>query len=305
MTTTMTTARVSRRQLLKAGLGAALGLGLAAIGLALPGLDTPQVAASVPFVAYHNLTGAQHQSRFNDLGSRGYRLTSISIYGDPNDARYAAVWVQQGGAAQRAVHGVTAAGYQAAFDGAVAAGFAPVLVSATGPATSARFAAVFEQGVAGGWIARHGLTDASMGITGAMATENRRAEDEKFYLRSLALYGDTGDYRYAAIWHKNPGGLDTAYRWALTNDSYQQVFDAFTGRNHNRPAGFGVATDTRIASIWRKDDIGPWIARHNLTSTQYQAAFDEYTAKGFLPLTVQGGGRGASTRFAAVFATRV
>ena len=60
-------------------------------------------------------------------------MTSLSVYGARGDERYAAVWVKRAGADWSAVHGVNAAGYQAAFDNAVAAGFKPVLLAATGP----------------------------------------------------------------------------------------------------------------------------------------------------------------------------
>ena len=68
------------------------------------------------FQAYHGVTAAQHQSNFNNFSGQGYRMISLSVYGDPGDARYAAVWVQRGGPAWVAVHGVDAAGYQSFFN---------------------------------------------------------------------------------------------------------------------------------------------------------------------------------------------
>src|SRR6516164_520275 len=110
------------------------------------------------FQAYHGVTAAEHQAQFNALSAQGYRMISLSVYGDPGDARYAAVWVQRPGPAYVAVHGVNAAGYQSFFNNWTAKGFVPVIVSATGPAGSAIFAAVFEQGISGPWLARHGMT---------------------------------------------------------------------------------------------------------------------------------------------------
>src|SRR5215467_15309587 len=104
------------------------------------------------FQAYHGVTSGQHQSNFNHLSAQGYRMISLSVYGNPGDARYAAVWVQRGGSAWVAVHGVNAAGYQSFFDTQTARGFVPVLVSATGTASDAVFAAVFEQGITGSWF---------------------------------------------------------------------------------------------------------------------------------------------------------
>ena len=91
------------------------------------------------FQAYHGVTAGQHQSNFDHLSAEGYRMISLSVYGDPGDARYAAVWVQRSGPAWVAVHGVNAAGYQSFFDNQTAHGYVPVLVSAAGTASDAVF----------------------------------------------------------------------------------------------------------------------------------------------------------------------
>src|SRR5262245_25193323 len=110
------------------------------------------------FQAYHGVTAAQHQANFNAFSAQGYRMISLSVYGDPADARYAAVWVRRSGPAWVAVHGVSAAGYQSFFDTWTARGYVPVIVTATGAVNNAIFAAVFEQGISGPWLARHGMT---------------------------------------------------------------------------------------------------------------------------------------------------
>ena len=55
------------------------------------------------FQAYHGVSGAQHQERFSALSTQGYRMISLSAYGDPGNAHYAAVWVKCTGPAWRAV----------------------------------------------------------------------------------------------------------------------------------------------------------------------------------------------------------
>src|SRR6185437_7927843 len=102
-------------------------------------------------------------------GGQGYRLTSLSVYGDPGNPLYAAVWVQRSGPAWSAIHGVSAADYQA--------------FSATGSRASAIFAAVFEQGVATPWEAHHDMTPADF------QNANTAAANAGRYLRSMAIYG--------------------------------------------------------------------------------------------------------------------
>src|SRR5215475_6169145 len=141
------------------------------------------------FQAYHGVTGAQHQAKFNALSAQGFRIISLSVYGDPSDARYAAVWVQRPGAAWVAVHGVNSAGYQSFFNNWTAQGFVPVLVSATGGSNDAIFAAVFEQSIQGAWVAHHGMTSGPDSHAGTFQNFNKTLNNQKMILRSVAIYG--------------------------------------------------------------------------------------------------------------------
>jgi len=261
------------------------------------------------FEAYHGVTGAQHQSNFNHLSAQGYRMISLSVYGDPSDARYAAVWVQRQGPAWVAVHGVDAAGYQSFFNNWSAKGFAPVLVSATGQVANALFAAVFEQGVAGAWLARHGMTSGLPSQAGTFQNLNATAHDQKLILRSCAIYGTAADRRYAAVWHANPSFVKWHVHPGDTAGDYQTTFNAETQLPGYRLAGYRPAYvvpsgDQIYCSVFKDDVVGPWVARHGMTSADYQAEFDAQNAKGFYPICVQGGGSGGATRYAAIFAQR-
>src|SRR5262249_51939154 len=139
------------------------------------------------YQAYHGVTAAQHQTNFNSLSAQGLRMISLSVYGDPGDPRYAAVWVQRQGAAWVAVHGVDSAGYQSFFNNWTAKGYVPVLVSATGTSGNAIFAAVFEQGIAGAWLARHGMISGPETHAGTFQNLNKTTSDQKMILRSVAI----------------------------------------------------------------------------------------------------------------------
>src|SRR3982751_3001352 len=126
---------LSRRALLTAA-------GLTAGGLLVSGPALAKAGTAV--TAYHGVSGATHQQRFDSLSQQGYRMISLSVYGARSNPLYAAVWVQRGGPAWAAVHGLDAAGYQAKFDELTGAGYVAVRVSATGSRTDPVFAAVFE-----------------------------------------------------------------------------------------------------------------------------------------------------------------
>jgi hypothetical protein len=129
------------------------------------------------FQAYHGVSAAEHQTKFNNLVAQGYQMISLSVYGDPGNALYAAVWVQRSGPGWQAVHGVDSNGYQSFFNTWTAKGYVPVLVSATGTSSNAVFAAVFEQGISGPWLAKHGMPSGSASNAGTFQNENTQHHD--------------------------------------------------------------------------------------------------------------------------------
>src|SRR5262249_20106469 len=71
-----------------------------------------------------------------------------------------------------------------------------------------------------------------------------------------------------------------------------------------RPAYVALSGDQIYCSVFKDDVVGPWVARHGMTPAEYQTEFDTQNAAGLYPVCVQGGGSGADTRYAAVFAER-
>ncbi len=259
------------------------------------------------FRAYHGVTAGEHQASFEKLAGLGYRIVSLSVYGDPGEARYAAVWILRSGPAWVAVHSVDAVGYQTFFNTHTAQGYAPVLVSATGSSGNAVFAAVFEQGVTGPWVARHGMLSGLPAQVGTFQHQNRVAAEARMVLRSVTIYGSAADRRYAAVWQANPNYVKWHVHPADTAAAYQTTFDAETQLPGYRLAGYRPAYialpgDQNYCSVFKDDVVGAWVARHGLTGGEYQKEFDIQTAQGFYPICVQGGGAGTDTRYAAIFA---
>lgn len=252
------------------------------------------------FEAYHGVPAVTHQERIDQLSSLGYRPISLSVSGNPDDARYSAVWIQRSGPAWWAVHGLSAAEYQARFDELVAQGYAPVLVSATGAANRAIFTALFEKGVTTPWFARHNLRWDPPNDPDTITHENQRAFEQGFIPHSLAVYGDPDDRRFAGIWVKNEAPIPWSWWWA-DPATYQRFFDAEVLAGV-RPAYVSVAPDGWILSVFRDEPIGKWWSRHGLTGADYQAEFDIRTAGGAIPIIVQAGGAGCATRYAGIFA---
>jgi CubicO group peptidase (beta-lactamase class C family) len=303
---------ISRRQLLTrvapAGLAGAVLASVSFPSFALAATDVTR-ADGDPWISYYGVTGSQHQSNFNLLSGKGYGMISVSVYGDPADPRYAAVWLQGPGPARVAIHGVDKAGYQAFVDTSKAKGYVPTVVSATGSAQNAVFAAIAEQGINRAWIAHHDMVAGDEKTAGTLQNYNLAASQQKMVLFSVAIYGTPTDRRYAAIWHANPGYTKWEFYPSESIADYQNTFNAETqlpgyALSDHRPTYVTLSNDQVYCSVFRDDRVGPWTARHNLTAAAYQAEFDAQKAKGFFPITLQGGGTGDQTRYAAIFAGR-
>jgi CubicO group peptidase (beta-lactamase class C family) len=251
------------------------------------------------YVAYHGLTADEHQARVDLLAPQGYRPVSLSVSGDPGDARYAAIWFLRDGPEWSAFHGFSAAQYQQRFDALVASGFVPIQVTATGSDSSAIFAAVFSKENVGQWFARHGLTWDSNAGAGSINFENQRAFDSGFIPICLTAYGAADAPRFAGVWVQN--SKPTPWSWWWTDPViYQNYFTALLHAK-TRLASISVAPSQWILSVFRDESIGEWWARHGMTADAYQNEFDQRKAQGLEPLIVQAGGTGTGTRYASLF----
>jgi hypothetical protein len=89
----------------------------------------------------------------------------------------------------------------------------------------------------------------------------------------------------------------------LTSQQYQAAFDEFTSQGF-RPvwvSGAGLGGQVFYAAIWEQRQGPDWVARHGLTSAQYQATFDDLLGQGFRPIVVSGAGVGNDVLYAAIW----
>lgn len=261
----------------------------AAFAIAAAAVSSPLQAQ---VVAYHDQDGNQHQQQYNLLSAQGYRMTSLSIYGTPQSPLYAAVWVLRNGPHYAACHGVDAAGYQDFVNTWWPLGYRPRLLSATGNFGNERFAAVFERTNAPG-SANHGLTEQEF-----WDARNAAAALGQDVL-AVDIYGAANDPRYIVGF----GPVNAGQAEVVSNgvSGYQTHFDALMD-GHARPTLVAFNDHNRFVSLWQSNEVGHWVAHHDMTSVQYQQRFDQYALQNMYPITVQASGSGAGRRFAAVFA---
>jgi hypothetical protein len=106
---------------------------------------------------------------------------------------------------------------------------------------------------------------------------------------------------FMASWER-AGGTWVA-RHGLTSAQYQAAFNQYVAQGYRlrTVSGYRVGTSTRFAAIFDKVAGPAWAARHGLTGTQYQQAFDQYAAQGYRLKMVNAYAVGTTPRFAAVW----
>jgi len=209
------------------------------------------------------------------------------------EARAGVPWVAR--------HGLNSAQYQQAFDSWAAQGYKLSYVAGYTWNNDARYAALWEKSVPYPWVARHGLTSAQY----QQAFDTYVAQG--YRPKHVYGYDVGGTARYAAIWDKSPapGNGGWVARHGLTSAQYQAAFDMYSGAQGYRLAhvsGYSEGGQPRYAALWeRPADNYAWVARHGLTSAQYQTAFNQYTSQGYRPVKVSGYSVGGVDYYAAIW----
>ena len=249
------------------------------------------------FYARHGLTSAQYQAAFNQYVGQGFRLAAVDGYSTPGGVRYAAICEKRPGHRWVARHGLNAAQYQSAFNKYTAQGYRPVDISATGHGQgNGAFAALWDKS-SGQWVARHGLTSAQyQAAFNDYVGKGYRLTDVEGYMTQ------GGVVRYAAVWVRGKGPTWIA-RHGLNSAQYQAAFNNAVAKGYIlvKVDGCWTPAGVRYAAIWEKRASGPWVARHGMTSAQYQAEFNKYVSQGYRLTHVSGYTAGGKQRYAAIW----
>ena len=225
-------------------------------------------------------------------------LSAITIpaLASPQNPGYAAIWDKSDGSAWQARHGMTSAQYQAIFDQLVGQGYRLKEVRGYNENGQDRYAAIWDKSAGPAWVARHGMTSAQY-----QATFNKLVA-QGYRLKEVSGYSINGQDRYAAIWDKSTGSAWTA-RHGMTSAQYQATFDQLVGQGYRLTSvsGYNVNGQDRYAAIWDKSAGPAWIARHGMTSAQYQATFNKLVAQGYRLKEVSGYNINGQDRYAAIW----
>lgn len=253
-------------------------------------------------IARHDQRSDDYQRQWDEFVPLGYRPICIAIYGDRDDPLYATVWARRPGPAFVGIHGVDAAGFQQFFDRWAAKGLSPTILAATGPAANPVYAALMERSAHGASLTRHRLVSGDVEDPATIQHWLCQARRRRWIPRWLSVFGEAGDRRYAVVLDPNREGV----LWSVDGlegeeaGTYQQRVEAQSSQ-WAWPALVSVTPDGRYVAMFRDGDMAPWLARHDLSSLDYQHEIETWWPEGYFPLHVQAGGNGTGSRFACLF----
>jgi CubicO group peptidase (beta-lactamase class C family) len=146
------------------------------------------------------------------------------------------------------------------------------------------------------WAARHGLSAADFQkAIGDLAKDG-------LSLVYVDGYEVGGTPLFAGIWRKSLAGPPVV-KLSMDGAQYQVEFDALLkqGFRLQHVAGYTHAGAAVYAAIWNKAGGPEFVARHGLTSAQYQQAFDDFAKQGFRLKEVSGYSPGGVDHYAAIW----
>jgi hypothetical protein len=111
--------------------------------------------------------------------------------------------------------------------------------------------------------------------------------------------------RFAALFEQNDGTPFQA-RHGIDGDTYQATFDDLVAQGFRLTSvcGYSEGREARFNAVWQQREGPPFQGRHNLTSDEYQATFDDLAAQGFRLTDVSGYAIGGEARYAAIWEQR-
>lgn len=198
------------------------------------------------------------------------------------------------GTAWSARHGLTSEGYQKVFNNFTGQGFRLAHIESYRSNGDVRYAPIFVKSQGPAFTAYHGRS----------ASEHQKLFDDltKDGWRPINISPVVvgGDRAYTALYEQRDVGSFIA-KSSLTPTEYQVQFDqnAAAGRRLVYLNAYTEGGGPRITAIWHQKPSATLIARHGLSSGQYQAEFDTQLAKGLRTRAVTGYEEGDEHRFAA------
>ena len=146
------------------------------------------------------------------------------------------------------------------------------------------------------WQARHGLSASQY------QEEFELLVSQGYRLVKVSGYSENNEALFAGIWHKR-GGNRWQARHGISEAAYQLAVTELDRQGY-RPTHvsvFTIGAQQFFSAIWEQEKGLPWLARHNLTSTEYQELFSQLSGQGWRLRCVSGYDLGGEARYACIW----
>ncbi|KAM5374722.1 hypothetical protein ACJZ2D_006366 [Fusarium nematophilum] len=245
---------------------------------------------------YYSVDGTTHAEKSKILTAAGYRIVSLSSYGSPDKASYAAIWLKEEGPSFETIHDADEDTYNAWLESWKAKGYVSTHVSATGPAGSATYAGVMENINVTTWVQSCDLENpwAFSNMTGSLSV----------VVKGFRMYGTPSDRRYCILAHENIGNEQQTIQYTTPSFpiDFPATFEAETSKRFWRPSKLFLSEDHVVTPSFVDTSVGKWSYAVDLTKEELKARIASEEEKGLYPIDIQGGGSSTSERYTAVFA---
>lgn len=265
----------------------------------------PPAAAVAPArnpVHLYDWAQSHFVGKSDELVAQGFQPLSLSMYGDPEDARYAGVFDKRPGPQLRRAIGFTIAHFLNELTQNQKQGFYPTLVSATGGGRDgARISGYFARRPDPTQLTVHDNFE-------EFGREVQRRREGNWVPLSATIFSDAGNAHptmFAAVWERNAANVAwNVLAGGLSHDDHQRYLEAL----HScwaRLVTVGGSSRGLLVPIYRDDQVGQigqgWVARHGQTREQYEKDYGALFDAGFYVVSLQGYGPPHDRRFASVF----
>ncbi|CAI6342508.1 unnamed protein product [Periconia digitata] len=247
---------------------------------------------------YFGVSSAEHEEKSTALKAGGYRPLSLSLYGSPSEAKYAAVWIQEEGASFETIHSADKATFDAWVQTWKSKGYVSTHVSAIGASENAAYAGVMELQNVTNWI-----QECDMDSPYALANATGGID---MLIKGVSMYGTRVNPRYCILGHENIENQQQTVFYQTINlqNNYAEVYAAETLKRHWRPTFLDIFVDGTITPMFDDTTVGKWVAEVDLSEAQLKTKIMEQEARGLSPVHLQGGGDSSNIRYAVIFAER-
>lgn len=243
---------------------------------------------------YYGVTGAEHEKRSKALKAGGYRVLSLSVFGAPPNVKYAAVWTKTAGAGFETIASADENTFNSWYESLKKKGYVSTHVSATGPADSAVFAGVMEEGNITevqkcGMDSPYAYLNATLGLN--------------MLVKGFSVYGLPSNRRYCVLGHENVKNWhqNAYYQSDAAPVDYQKVYNAEIQKRFWRPTYLDVTNDHLVSPLFEDTSAGKWESKVALSASQLKAEISAQKKRGLSLVQLQGGGNGDDVKYTAIF----